>query len=114
MISRFTAPSSHRDGMSVFTALTSMTLSALLLARLLLARPPLLMRTPGNIFPTRTPTCIYVAAVPSYFSTTPRRPPSTPSGDTAPLWLLMLSSVTNIFLDLLFVIRFGMGVPGVA
>ena len=104
---------------SVFTALTSMmTLSALLLlAGLLLARPLLLlMRTPGNIFSDADAYLrIYVAAVPFLFLYNTSTAAFNALGDSrTPLWLLMLSSVTNIFLDLLFVIRFGMGVPGVA
>lgn len=104
---------------SVFTALTSMmTLSALLLlAGLLLARPLLLlMRTPANIFADADAyRRIYVAAVPFMFLYNTSTSAFNALGDSrTPLWLLMLSSITNIFLDLLFVIRFGMGVPGVA
>ena len=104
---------------SVFTALTSMmTLSALLLlAGLLLARPLLLlMRTPGDIFSDADAYLrIYVAAAPFLFLYNTSTAAFNALGDSrTPLWLLMLSSVTNIFLDLLFVIRFGMGVPGVA
>ena len=96
---------------SVFTALTSMmTLSALLLlAGLLLARPLLLlMRTPGDIFSDADAYLrIYVAAVPFLFLYNTSTAAFNALGDSrTPLWLLMLSSVTNIFLDLLFVIRF--------
>lgn len=73
---------------SVFTALTSMmTLSALLLLAGCCSRARYFCSCArrATSFPTRTPTCASMwRRCPSYFSTTPRRPPSTPSGTAAP------------------------------
>lgn len=111
----------HRGDMktAIYTAILSIGGLALLLmgAGLALCRPLLLLlKTPEDIFPdAATYLNIYFLGAVFLFSYNTLTAVFNALGDSkTPLYLLIAASVLNIGLDLLFVIRFHMGVAGVA
>lgn len=104
---------------SAFTALTSMAAASILLmiVGFPLCGPVLrLMETPADIYAAaRDYLRIYVLSVIFMFLYNTATAAFNALGDSrTPLYLLAFSSVLNIGLDLLFVIRYAMGVAGVA
>ncbi len=104
---------------AVSTALMNFLLVSVLLGVFGLAyndRILMLMNVPDNIFEDAALYLkIYFLGLPFLFMYNVQASVFNSLGDSrTPLWLLIFSSLLNIVLDLLFVIRFGMAVRGVA
>ena len=99
------------------TLINFLTLSVLLGTLGFLFNEPILawMNTPENVFAASVYLSIYFVGLPFLFMYNVQAAIFQSLGDSrTPLYLLIFSSLLNIVLDLLFVIRFHQGVAGVA